>query len=242
MPIGMKPPIPGYKARWTGRQVDDMIQKIMESYDSAFLVIPSTEAIPYNIDCLLDIGHYSIEYVTKSVLPSTIVDLDIRPYDITNVMIGGTLHQAIRTLTDTYVRTYDPDTPVNPGCGCPPDCDCGCNPPLGTWSKWEHYSVDVPDDVVVYEDTPGFEDLPAPTQPIDAEWILIHKTDGTSISLQDYYEAGLLPGGSEETPGNENDNPVAQTTPVQWRADKVTIVHRGVPYSLSDIMDKILSL
>ena len=241
MAIGMKRTIvPGFKSRWTGRDIDEMVQKIMESYDSAYLVLPSTEAKPYNIDCLLDIGHFLIEYVTKSVLPSAVVEMDIRPYDVSNVMIGGILHQSITVQTDTYVRTYDPDTPVNPVCGCPPECDCGCGP-NGTWSKWQHMSTEVPEDVVCSVDAPGFEEFDAPIEPVDAEFVVIHKTDGSTVTLQKYYEDGLLPGGNPDTPGNENDKPISQTTPVQWRADKVTIIHRGLPYSLQDIMDKILS-
>lgn len=244
MSIGMKKTIPGYKSRWTGRQVDDMMQKIMESFDSAHLIIPSTEAVPFNIDCLLDLGHFSIEYVAKSVLPTPLVEMEIRPYGISNVMIDGKLHQIIRTVTDTYVRSYDPDTPIGVGnihdCNC--ICECHPNVPMGTWSSWEHMSTDVPDDVVVSVDGAPFSEVDSPSESVSAEYVIIHKTDGSMITLQKYYEEGLLPSGNPDIPENENDTPVSQTTPVQWRADKVTILHRGVPYSLSDIMDKILSM
>lgn len=245
MSIGMKKSIPGYKSRWTGRQIDSMMQKIMESFDSAHLVIPSTEAVPFNIDCLLDLGHFSIEYITKSTLPAPLLEMDIRPYDVSNVMIDGMLHQIIHTISDTYVRSYDPDNPV--GIGNIHDCDCNCdchpNVPKGTWSSWTHLSTDVPDDVVVAVDGAPFPEIESPEEPVDAEYVIIHKTDGSFVTLQQYYEDGLLSGGGNtDVPGNENDDPVSQTTPVQWRADKVTILHRGIPYSLSDIMDKILSL
>lgn len=212
--------IPGYKSIWNGREIDEALTKLMNQLESAFVIIDSTEATPYNIDELKEIGEYSIEYVTPSVLPTPILEKNERPIHVINTIIDGILTQAITTPSDTYIRTYENEK----------------------WEKWVHYSRDVPEDIVCSIDAPDFPEIDPPIKPVDAEFVMIHKTDGTEVSLQDYYEEGLLPGGNPDNPGNENDNPVSQTTPVQWRADKVTILHRGVPYSLSDIMDKILSL
>lgn len=245
MSIGMKKSIPGYKSKWTGRQVDEILQKIYESFDSAHISIPSTEAVPFNIDCLLDIGHFSIEYITKSILPTTLLEKNIRPYNVSNIMVDGILHQSIHTISDTYVRTYDPNVYVDidniHNCNC--NCDCHPNTPKGTWSSWSHLSTNVPEDIIVSVNGVPFPEIDNPENLIDAEYVIIHKTDGSIITLQKYYEDGLLPpGGTSDNPDNENDKPSSQTTPVQWRSDKITILHRGIPYLLSDIMDKILSI
>lgn len=242
MSIGMKKSIPGYKSKWTGRQVDEILQKIYESFDSAHISIPSTEAVPFNIDCLLDIGHFSIEYIKKSILPTPLLEITIRPYNVSNIIIDGILHQSIHTISDTYVRTYDSDVFI--GTDNIHNCACDCHPNTsnGAWSSWSHLSTNVPEDIIVSVNGVPFPEIDGPEKMTDAEYVIIHKTDGSTITLQKYYEDGLLPGGTSDKPDNENEKPSSQTTPVQWRADKITILHRGVPYLLSDIMDKILSI
>ena len=230
MSIGLKRCIPAsksnYQSKWTGREVDELLTRVAESYDSAHVVIPSTEAVPFNIDTLFEVGNFSIEYITPSVLPIELVECPVKPFEVVNIIDDGVLHQAIHTLTTTYIRTYTPGDIITN------ECHCQNESKNGTWARWQKHVIDVPENVVCYMRTPGVFPIKKPLQDIDAECVILQCQNGTEINLQAWFDAN----------NTENCASAESTDSRRINADDVEIIHRGEVYKLSDIIDKILSL
>lgn len=229
MPIGKKRDIiPGYKSKWTGRDIDNFIQKVAESYDCGFIILPSSEAVPYNIDKLFELGHYSIEYITESVLPSVLLEKNIKPYDVTVFSQDGIIYQSIITSDSLYIRSYEVISYTEPDCTCPLN--------NGRWNGWEVHSLTVPEDIVVAVNLPDPAEFNMPVKNTGAEYVIIEKKDGSEITLQEYYDTILSDLSNLNHEGNTtNINNVINSCDIK-------IIHRGKCYLLSDIMDKILSL
>ena len=222
--------IPGFKSKFNGREIDTAVEKALTSYDTNAVIIPSTEASPFNIDNLFAIGRFTIEYINPSVLPPALFRKKIRPYDLNLYVYNEVLFQSIIFQTELYFRYFE--TNENLHFTFDDTLFTEENKPDGRWSNWEHYTIYVPDNLITSENENFFPVQDAIISQYDAKNVMIKQSDGSSISLQELYEKMI-----EDEKSNCN---TPDYDKICIDSKSLSIIHDGDIIPLYDIINKIL--